>query len=88
MTQENFSFGPATPRACPFPGYLHAVHHQLTYKEDDESPPDHSPEDDILACCLPSIAEEDDDIEEHFQTISLDDDIWMEEPVPGRHLCI
>ena len=50
---------------------------------------DHSPEDDILAHCLPSIAEEeDDDIEEHFPTISLDDDIWMEEPVPERHLCI
>ena len=32
--------------------------------------------------------EEDNDTEEHFPTISLDDDIWMEEPVPERHLCI
>ena len=30
----------------------------------------------------------DDDTEEHFPTILLDDDIWMEEPVPERHLCI
>ena len=26
--------------------------------------------------------------EEHFPTAPLDDDIWMEEPVPDRHLCI
>ena len=50
---------------------------------------DLSPEDDILACCLPSIAEEDkDDTEEYFPTVSLDDNVWMEEPVPERHLCI
>ena len=50
---------------------------------------DHSPEDDILAHCLPSIAEEDeDDTEEHFLMVSLDDNFWMEEPVPERHLCI
>ena len=31
-------------------------------------------EDDILACPLPSIAEEEDsDMEEHFPTVSLDD---------------
>ena len=42
-----------------------------------------------MACCLPSIAEEDeDDGEEHFPTLSLDDDVWMEEPVPEWHLCI
>ena len=89
LTQENFSFGPATPRAHPSPGYLQTVCHQLTYKEDNESPPDHSPGDDILAHWLPSIGEEeDDDIGEHFLTVSLDDDVWMEEPVPERHLCI
>ena len=49
---------------------------------------DHSPEDDILAHHLPSLAEEDDDTEEHFPTVSLDDDFWMEEPIPDRHLCI
>ena len=43
---------------------------------------DHSPEEDILALHLPSIAEEDeDDAEEHFLTVSLDDNVWMEEPV-------
>ena len=61
LTQENFSFGPATPRGHPSPGSLHAVCCQLTYKEDDESMPHHSPEDDIPAHCLPSIAEEGDD---------------------------
>ena len=46
----------------------------------------HSSEDDILACHLPSIAEEEDnDKEEHFLTVSLDDDFSMEEPVPERH---
>ena len=50
---------------------------------------DHSPEDDILACHLPSIAEEeDDDREEHFPTVSLDGDFWMEEPVPEGNLDI
>ena len=49
---------------------------------------DHSPEEDTLAHHLPSIAEEnEDDKEEHFLTASLDDNIWMEEPVPERHLC-
>ena len=49
----------------------------------------HSPEDDILAHHIPSKAEkEDDDMEEHFPTISLDDNVWMEEPILERHLCI
>ena len=93
-TQENLSFRPATPWAHPSPGYLHAVHQWLTDKEDNESSldpriEDHSPKDDILAHHLPSIAEEEDnDTEEHFPTVSLDDDFWMEEPVPERHLWI
>ena len=72
----------------PSPGYLNAVCHQLTYEEDAGSSPDprmedHSPEDDILAHCLPSLAEEEDnDTEEHFPTVSLDDNVWMEEPLP------
>ena len=92
-TQENLSFKPTTPTACPSPGYLNIVCH-LTYEEDEESSfnprmEDHSLDDDILACHLPSIAEEDDDdTEEHFQTVSPDDNVWMEEPVPERHLCI
>ena len=50
---------------------------------------DYSPEEDALAHNLPSIAEEDkDDAAEHFPTASLDDAVWMEEPVPERHLCI
>ena len=94
MTQENLYFRPATPRACQSPGSLNTVHHHLTYIEDKDPSlnprmEDHSPEDDILALCLPSIAEEDKaHTEEHFPTVSLDDDVWMEEPVPERHLCI
>ena len=70
----------------------HAVCHQLAYEEDNTSSliiENHSSEDDILACCLSNIAEkEDNDMEEHFPTVSLDDNIWMEEPVPERHLWI
>ena len=68
--------------------------YQLTYKEEDESSlaprmEDHSPEHYILTHHLSSIAEEEDnDTEEHFPRISLDDDIWTEEPVPERHQCI
>ena len=86
--QENLSFRPATPRACPSPSYPHAVYHQLTYGKDDTTE-NYSSEDDILACHLPSIAEEeDDDMEDYFPTISLDDNFWMKDPVPERHLCI
>ena len=28
------------------------------------------------------------EVEKHFPTAPLDDDVWMEEPVPDRHLCI
>ena len=51
----------------------------------------HSPDEHTMAHHLTSIEEEDEeekDAEEHFPTASLDDDVWMEEPVPGRHLCI
>ena len=94
LTQENLSFRPATPRTCPSPGSFNTVHCCLTYKEDEESAfnpriKDYSPEDDILTHHLPSISEEDkDDAEEHFPTVSLDDNVWMEEPVPERHLYI
>ena len=27
-------------------------------------------------------------LDEHFPTASLDDDVWAEEPIPDRHLCI
>ena len=27
-------------------------------------------------------------MEEHFPTISLDDNFWMEDPIPERHMCI
>ena len=82
-TQENLSFIPATPRACPSPqpGTLTTVCSCLTYEEDEESSlnsrkEDHSPEEDSLAHHFPSIAVEDkDDTEEHFPTASLDDDV-------------
>ena len=31
---------------------------------------------------------EEEEEEEHFPTAPLNDDVWMEEPVPERHLCI
>ena len=34
------------------------------------------------------INEEEEEVEEHFPTAPLDDDVWMEEPVPNRHLYI
>ena len=94
--QENLSFGPVTPRACPFlqPSALLTVCHCLTYEEDEESSlnlrmEDHSPEEDILAYHLLSIAEENEnDAEEHFPTASLDDSVWIEEPIPDWYLCI
>ena len=30
----------------------------------------------------------DEEEEEHFPTAPLDDDVWQEEPVPDRYLCI
>ena len=83
--QVNLSFRPATPRAWPSPSYPHAVHHQLTYEDDTME--NHSSEDDILAHYLPSIEEEeDDDMEEHFPTVSLDDDFWDERSNSGEAL--
>ena len=32
--------------------------------------------------------EEEDEEEEYFPTAPLNNDIWIEEPVPDRHLCI
>ena len=50
---------------------------------------DHAPEDNILAHPLPSIVEKDnDDTEQHCLTVSLEDNFWMEDLVPERHLCI
>ena len=78
----------------PFSWFLNTVHCCLIYEEDEESSldprmEDHSPRDKILAWCLPNIAEEDkDDAEEHFPTVSLDANVWMEELVPERHLYI
>ena len=67
------------------------------FEEDDESSLDrdtlhtrmehHSPEEHPMAHHLSS-ADEDKEEEEHFPTAPLNDDVWMEEPVPDRHLCI
>ena len=79
------------PQEHAHPQLPHAMHCQLTYEENNTfllPIENQSTEDDILAQHLPSIAEEENDMEEHFPTVSLDDDFWMEEPVPERHLCI
>ena len=91
---RKFNFQSCHSQSTPSPGYLNAVHHQLSYNKDDETSlasrmEEHLPECDILAPHLPSIAKEvHDDTEEHFPTISLDDNIWTKEPVPERHLPI
>ena len=77
------------------------VYCHLTFEEDDESllgtdtphtrMEHHSPEEHPMTHHLISIEEEDEeeeDTEEHFPTTSLNDNVWMEEPVPDRHLCI
>ena len=66
------------------------------FKEDDDSSLDsntlstrtehHSPVEHLMDHHLTSTDEERE--EEHFPTALLNDDAWMEEPVPGRHLCI
>ena len=90
-----------TPRAYPSPGSLSTVHHYLMFEEDEESSLDRDPshprmehhlaDENTMAHYLTSIEEEDEDeedTEEHFPTASLHDNVWMEEPVPKRHLCI
>ena len=57
----------------------------LTFEEDDDSSVDSNPFHDSH---LTSADEEEEEVEEHFPTAPLDDDIWMEEPVADRHLCI
>ena len=91
-TCENLSFRPATPRAH----NLTTVCHHLMFEEDDASSLDnntllaitehHSPVVHPMACHLSST--EGDKEEEHFPTAPLNDDVWMEEPVRDRHLCI
>ena len=74
--------------------------HHVTFEEDDESSlgrdklhtrmEHHSPEEHQIAHHLTSIEEdeEEEDAEEHFPTAPLNDDVWMEEPLLDRHLCI
>ena len=68
----------------------------LTFGDDDDSSIDSnplhgrteqsSPKEHQMACHLTSAQEE--EVGEHFPTAPLGDDIWMEEPVTDRHLCI
>ena len=100
-TCENLSFGPATPRthSPQQPGNLTTVHCHLTFEEDDDSSLDnntlhartehHAPEEHQMAHHLTSAdEEEEEDAEEHFPTAPQNDDVWMEVPVPDRHLCL
>ena len=75
------------------------MHCHLTFEEDDDSSlhnniihartEHHSPVEHPMAHHLTSADdEEEEDEEEHFPTAPLNDDVWMEEPVPDRHLCI
>ena len=56
------------------------MHCHLTFEEDDNSPLDartehHSPKEHPMACHLTSADEEEDDVEEHFPTAPLNDDV-------------
>ena len=75
------------------------VHHHLRFEEDEKSSPDnntplartehHLPAEHPMAHHLSSTdIEEEEEEEEDFPTAPLNDDIWMEEPVPYRHLYI
>ena len=98
---ENLSFAPATPLTHQAyspqqPSNLNTVCCHLAFDNDDSSSTDtgplpdrtehSSPAEHQMACHLTSA--EDKEVEEHFPTAALDDDIWMEELVPDRHLCI
>ena len=83
--------------------HLNMVCHCLMFDDEDNSSIDSnplhdrtehsSPVEQQLACHLTDdssqdITSEEEEVEEHFQTTPLDDAIWMDEPVPDRHLCI
>ena len=96
---ENLSSRSAAPRTfSPQPGNLNTVCDHLMFEGDNVFSLDnntihartqhHSPEEYPMACHLTSADEEEEDAEEHFPTAPLNDDVWMEESVPGRHLCI
>ena len=85
---KNLSFWPATPQAHSpqWTDNLSTMCYHLTFEEDDDSSIDSNP---LHDCHLTSAdKEEEDDEEEHFPTALLNDDVWLEEPVPDRHLCI
>ena len=96
-THDNLSFGPATLTAhSPHqPGNLNAMCCHLTFKEDDDSSIDsntfhartehHSPVGHPVACYLSSTDNNEEEEEKHFPTAPLNDDVWMEKPVPDRH---
>ena len=100
----NLSFRPATPRTqSPQQlGNLTTVCHDLMFEEDDSSLDNktlharmehHSLEEHPIAHHLTSTDNEEEDEEEeydeeHFPTAPLHDDVWMEESVLDRHLCI
>ena len=59
--------------------------HHLTFGEVYDSSTDCNP---LHDSHLTSADEEEEDVEEHVPAAPLNDDIWMEEWVPDRHLCI
>ena len=81
---------------------LSSICHHLTFGDDDSFSTDNSPLHGTtqqsslvkqqMACHLTDDSFQDitseEEVEEYFPTAPLDDDVWMEEPVPDRHLCI
>ena len=74
------------------------MYSHLTFEEDDNSSIDSntlhartehpSPVEHPMACHLTGADEEEEGEEEHFPAAPLNDDVWVDEPVPDRHLCI
>ena len=92
-------FGPATPPTHhSFHQYssLHSVHHclSLSHSPATDTSPHHAKQQMVQHLINDSFLyvtckeEEEEEEEEHFPTAPLDDNVWMDEPVLDRHLCI
>ena len=94
-SDENISFNPST--LCTSQAYCKPVHHWLLFGslDDEDISAVHNSSDtssslplNSMSFIKPTYTRCDDFTEEDFQTVALDDDHWITDPVPDRHLCI
>ena len=57
-------------------------------RTEQSSPAEHQMAHHLTDDSFQDITSEEEEVDEHFPTVPLDDDIWMDKPVPDRHLCI